>query len=81
MELSPKEFGLLVTLAEKAGEIVSREELLLSLWDDTEFVDDNTLTVNVTRVRRRLEDLGLKDAIETKRGQGYRLIPGWEESK
>lgn len=81
MELSPKEFGLLVTLAEKAGEIVSREELLLSLWDDTEFVDDNTLTVNVTRVRRRLEDLGLRDVIETKRGQGYRLIPGWEESK
>ncbi|MBE3576201.1 MAG: response regulator transcription factor [Limnochordales bacterium] len=72
-ELTPKEFRLLWLLAERAGEIVSREELLEALWDDTEFVDDNTLTVNVARVRRRLEELGLPGAIETKRGQGYRL--------
>lgn len=72
-ELTPKEFRLLWLLAERAGEIVSREELLEALWDDTEFVDDNTLTVNVARVRRRLEELGLPAAIETKRGQGYRL--------
>lgn len=79
VELSPKEFRLLWCLARRAGEIVSRETLLEELWDDTEFVDDNTLTVNVTRVRRRLEDLGLADMIETKRGQGYRLNPGGGE--
>ncbi len=73
LELTPKEFRLLCCLAERAGQIVNREELLEALWDDIEFVDDNTLTVNVTRVRRRLAELGLPDAIETKRGQGYRL--------
>lgn len=72
-ELTPKEFRLLWTLAERPGEIISREELLEALWDDVDFVDDNTLTVNVARVRRRLAELGLPDAIETKRGQGYRL--------
>jgi len=73
VELSPKEFRLLWCLAERAGEIVAREELLEALWDDADFVDDNTLTVNVTRVRRRLEELGLVNVIETKRGQGYCL--------
>jgi two-component system, OmpR family, response regulator len=72
-ELTPKEFRLLLCLAERLGQIVTREALLEALWDDMDFVDDNTLTVNVTRVRRRLADLGLVDAIETKRGQGYRL--------
>lgn len=72
-ELTPKEFCLLWCLVERAGEIATRDELLEALWDDVEFVDDNTLTVNVTRVRRRLADLGLPNAIETKRGQGYRL--------
>jgi len=79
VELSPKEFRLLWCLARRAGEIVSREALLEELWDDTEFVDDNTLTVNVTRVRRRLEDLGLDGMVETKRGQGYRLNADWGE--
>lgn len=73
LELTPKEFRLLRLLAERRNEIVSREEILEALWDDVEFVDDNTLTVNVARVRRRLEELGLPEAIETKRGQGYRL--------
>ncbi len=73
IELTPKEFRLLWILAEHRDQIVAREELLEALWDDQEFVDDNTLTVNVARVRRRMEELGLPDAIETKRGQGYRL--------
>lgn len=74
IELAPKEFRLLWTLARRAGEIVGREELLEALWDDMDFVDDNTLTVNVARLRRRLAELGLPpDLIETKRGQGYRL--------
>lgn len=75
-ELTPKEFRLLWALAEQTGAIMSREDLLEALWDDVDFVDDNTLTVNVARVRRRLADLGLPDAVETKRGQGYLLNPG-----
>lgn len=73
LELTPKEFRLLRLLAERVNQIVSREEILDALWDDVEFVDDNTLTVNVARVRRRLEEVGLPGAIETKRGQGYCL--------
>lgn len=73
VELTAKELELLWILAERNGETVSREELLDVLWDDEKFVDDNTLTVNVSRLRRRLEDLGLGQAIETRRGQGYRL--------
>lgn len=71
--LSKNEFILFDCLAQRAGQVVSREQLLEALWDDTHFVDDNTLTVNVTRVRKKLEELGLPDAIETVRGQGYRL--------
>lgn len=80
-ELSPKEFGLLVALAQNEGSIVSREELLLAIWDDTDFVDDNTLSVNVTRLRKRLEDIGLKNVIETKRGLGYKLVLDLEEGQ
>lgn len=72
-ELSLKEFRLLWTLAQRPGQIVSREELLEALWDEVDFVDDNTLTVNVSRVRRQLEEVGLVAVIETKRGQGYLL--------
>lgn len=73
VELTAKELELLWILAQRNGTIVSREELLDVLWDDEEFVDDNTLTVNVSRLRRRLDELGLGQAIETRRGQGYRL--------
>lgn len=76
VELSLTEFRLIKCLAKKAGRIVLREELLSVLWDDVSFVDDNTLTVNVARVRRRLEDIGLVGVIETKRGQGYSLVLG-----
>lgn len=73
IELPLTEYRLLRCLLRSAGSIVSRETLLEALWDDTSFVDDNTLTVNVTRVRKRLEELGLQSTIETKRGQGYLL--------
>lgn len=73
IELAPKEFRLLWLLAEGCGRIVERDELLEALWDDVDFIDDNTLTVNVARLRRRLVELGLANVIETKRGQGYRL--------
>lgn len=75
--LSQKEFLLLDCLAQKKEEIVPREELLEVLWDDLNFVDDNTLTVNVTRVRKKLEELGITGAIETVRGTGYRLNLTW----
>lgn len=77
LELTKKEFLLLDCLVKHVNQIVSREELLEALWDDVDFVDDNTLSVNVTRVRKRLEQLGIYDAIETKRGQGYRLVQNW----
>ncbi len=71
--LTHNELMLIRILMEKVGELASREECLEALWDDVSFVDDNTLTVNVTRLRAKLESLGLKDAIETRRGMGYRL--------
>ena len=55
----------------KKNKIVSREELINSLWDDKRFISDNTLTVNVNRLRKRLDELGLGRYIETKVGQGY----------
>lgn len=76
-ELSTKEFLLLYSLLKNVNQIVSREELLEILWNDIDFVDDNTLSVNITRLRKRLEDIGIEDAIETKRGQGYKIVNNW----
>lgn len=73
--LTRNEQRLLHLLMEKAGRVVSREECLEALWDDASFVDDNTLTVNMTRLRAKLEGWGLKEAIETRRGVGYLLSP------
>ena len=56
------------------GQIVSRDELMRKLWDDERFVNDNTLTVNVNRLRQRLEDIGLVDVILTKKGLGYMAV-------
>jgi DNA-binding response OmpR family regulator len=70
-ELTKNELKILTALYEKRGAIVSREELMIELWNDDMFIDDNTLTVNINRLRKKLEDIGLKDVIETKRGQGY----------
>ncbi len=78
VELSKKEFGLLYILISNINEIVSREVLLEELWDDIDFVDDNTLSVNITRLRKRLEEIGIIDSIQTKRGQGYSMVKTWE---
>lgn len=72
-ELTRNEFRVLKLLMKSAGQIVTREQLLEELWDDTSFVDDNTLTVNVTRVKKKLAELGLGSIIGTKRGVGYVL--------
>lgn len=76
-ELSKKEFALLNVLIKNLDNIVSREKLLEELWDDMDFVDGNTLSVNIARLRKRLEDIGIFDAIVTKRGQGYSMIKTW----
>ena len=73
LELTKNEMGILGYLMRNQGRIVSRDELMSYLWDSEEFVDDNTLTVNINRVRKKLSDLGYEDVIKTKRGQGYLL--------
>ena len=73
IELTKNESKILQCLVKNRNKIVSREELMDYLWNTDEFVDDNTLTVNITRVRNKLEEIGLKEIIETKRGQGYIL--------
>ena len=72
-ELTKNELKILHYLALKKGQIVSRDEIINYLWDSESFIDDNTLTVNMTRLRTKLDEIGLQDRIETKRGQGYML--------
>lgn len=72
-ELTKNELKILHLLVLNKNQIVSRDEIMTYLWDSQMYVDDNTLTVNITRLRNKLEDIGLKDIIETKRGQGYIL--------
>lgn len=72
-ELTKNEARILACLAEKKNKIVARDELMNYLWDSELFVDDNTLTVNVTRLRGKLESIGVTNMIQTKRGQGYLL--------
>ncbi|MDD4312840.1 MAG: response regulator transcription factor, partial [Eubacteriales bacterium] len=72
-ELTKNESRILQALLEKRGAIVSREELMLKLWDSDEFVDDNTLSVNVTRLRKTLSEAGLGDCVKTHKGQGYSI--------
>lgn len=70
-ELTKNESRILLALLEKRGTIVSREALMLKLWDSDEFIDDNTLTVNVNRLRKTLSEAGLGDCVKTHKGQGY----------
>ena len=71
--LSKNEITILYYLMKNQGKIVSRDELMDYLWDCNDFVDDNTLTVNINRLRKRLEEAGLAGVIETRRRQGYLL--------
>lgn len=72
-ELTKNELKMLTCLYEHRGSIVARDELMTQLWNSEVFIDDNTLTVNMNRLRKKLEDAGVSDVIETKRGQGYLL--------
>ncbi len=72
-ELTRNELKILAHLMAHAGEIVSRVNLIEALWDSQIYIDDNTLSVNVTRLRSKLEGLGMPNVIKTRRGMGYQL--------
>ena len=71
LELTKNDFKILQILMENAGSVVSRDAIMIRLWENENYIDDNTLTVNVTRLRRKLEEIGLPDYITTKKGFGY----------
>ncbi len=73
IELTKNDFRILQILIENAGKVVSREKMMERLWEQESFIDDNTLTVNVTRLRKKLEEAGLSGFITTKKGLGYML--------
>lgn len=70
-ELTKNELRIINLLMNNCGKIISREEIINELWQSDEFIDDNTLTVNINRLRKKLEEIGVVDFLITKRGQGY----------
>jgi len=74
VELSRNEFSILYLLMKNNGNLISREKIMRSLWEDESFVDDNTLTVNINRLRKKLENIELEDLIKTKKRQGYIIL-------
>lgn len=80
-ELSKNEYKLLKKFLENINHVISREELLEEIWDTSSFVDDNTLTVNVTRLKNKLELLAIGEVIKTKRGAGYIFDTSFIENK
>ncbi|WIY59517.1 response regulator transcription factor [Bacillus arachidis] len=79
--LTKNENSLLTILLQRCPSIVSREAILEKLWNDFSYVDDNTLSVNITRVRKKLQEIGIDGALETVRGKGYRLKITWEDEE
>lgn len=73
VSLTRNELKILNLLFSQAGNVVSREDIMQMLWENDDFVDDNTLTVNVNRLRRKLEEIGLGNMILTKKGRGYMI--------
>lgn len=73
LKLTKNEAQILALLLKNRGRPVSRERIMRSLWKDASFIDDNTLTVNITRLRKKLRELGLENVIETKKNQGYMI--------
>ncbi len=74
IDLTKNEFKILYTLIKNNGKIISRDKIMKILWEDESFVDDNTLTVNINRLRKKLLDIGLEDFIQTRKGQGYIIL-------
>lgn len=77
VSLTKKEADIIESLMERHPRVAGREDLLEKLWDDQAYVDENTLNVNVTRVRKKFQELGIQDAVETVRSVGYRLHVTW----
>ncbi len=73
-DLTKNEFFLLIALVKANNAVISRYDLIRKLWEDEQFVNDNTLTANITRLRQKLEPLGLSDGIVTKKGMGYMAV-------
>ena len=73
ISLTKNEFRILQMLMENAGKIVARDDIIARLWESDEFIDDNTLTVNVARLRKKLENADMEGRIKTKRGIWYYL--------
>lgn len=73
ISLTKNEFRILQMLMENAGKIVARDDIIARLWESDEFIDDNTITVNVARLRKKLENAGMEGRIKTKKGIGYYL--------
>jgi len=73
IELTKNEYKIIKLLMEKKNTVVSREDIMTYLWDSDSFIDDNTLTVNINRLRKKLEEHGIRDIIQTKKGMGYLL--------
>lgn len=71
IELTKNEYKILRLLMENAGSMVSRDRIISKLWDGGDFIDDNTLTVNITRIRKKLKEIGIEEFIRTKKGIGY----------
>ena len=71
LQLTKNEFRIILTLIQNKGKIVSREKLMEVLWQNDEFVDENTLNVNVNRLRKKLQSIGIKELIQTRFGLGY----------
>lgn len=74
VELTRNEFKVMLLLMKNKGKTISRQRLMRVLWEDDNFINDNTLTVNINRLRMRLKDVGLEDYIVTKKGYGYVIV-------
>ena len=74
MVLTKNEMLIFMVLLHHQGEIVSRDDLMTELWDNSEYISDNALTVNISRLRAKLEQMGYPDVIETRKKQGYVLV-------
>lgn len=74
LELTKNEMIIFTYLLNNRGRIVNRDDLMTDLWNNNEFINDNALTVNISRLRNKLQDFGLENKIETGKGQGYKLL-------
>lgn len=73
VELTKNELGILSLLVQNKGNVIPRDAIIDELWQSEEFIDENTLNVNIVRLRKKLSEIGLQDYLETKRGLGYRV--------